>query len=121
MPRHEFAGFVERTRRKHLIRFCLSHARQAQQLVFSGGVQIERLVAAPALADSFRHGFGVALYRLRGPRGLFFDVLRTLLLIAACDDAGQQQYDGSVTISGKFHWSDSFRLSWLKLQPSGAA
>ena len=68
-PRHHFTGFVIGTPCNHPVRFCRGYAPQAQQLLFCGSVQIEWLVAAPALPYPCRHSFRIVLYLRRCLRG----------------------------------------------------
>ena len=96
-------GFVIGTPRNHPVCFCGSHARKTQQLVFSGSIQVEWLVAAPALAYTRRHSLGITLHLRRCFRGLLLQVLRVFLLRAAREDS-QQQNCGKAPISEEVHF-----------------
>src|SRR5882762_7362694 len=102
-PRHHFAGFAIRTPGNHPVCFRRSHAREAQQLMFCGSVQIERLIAVPALAYPFGHRFGIALHFRRCLCRFLLQILRVLSLCAA-RERGQQQNCGNVLISEEVHF-----------------
>src|SRR5271157_410835 len=102
--RHQFAGLVIGTPRNHPACFCRGHPRQTQQLLFCGTVQIEWLVATPALAYPCRHSLGIALHLRSCFGGLLLQVLRVLWLSAACE-RGQQQNCRNVPISEELHFA----------------
>ena len=90
------------------IGLSLSHGGQTQQLLFCGKVQIEWLIAAPALAYTCRHRLRIALHFRRCLRGFFFQLLRVLWLSAA-RERGQEQYRGNAPMSGEVHFDQPFR------------
>src|SRR2546430_10449999 len=67
---YEVAGGVVGASGNDSVGFGSGHARQGLELVFGGGVQVERLVAAPAFTDSLGDGPGVTLGFGGGARGL---------------------------------------------------
>src|ERR1700676_1926630 len=77
---YQIIGIVVGTACDNAIGLSLSHARQTQQLLFCGKVQIEWLIAAPALAYACRHRLRIALHFRRCLRGFFFQLLRVLWL-----------------------------------------
>ena len=105
---YQITGIVIGASRDYAIAFGLSHARQAQQLLFGGSIQIEWLVAAPALADSRRHSLSIALHFGRCLRGFLLQFLRVLWLSTACE-CGQQKNCGNVPISEEVHFDQPFR------------
>jgi len=96
--------------------FCRSHARQAQQLLSCSSVQIERLVAAPALANPCRHRLGIALHVRRCLRGFLLQILR-VLLVSAARERSQQHNCTNVPISEEIHLINFFLLPWMIFQP----
>ena len=82
-PRHHFTGFRVGTTRNHPLHFCRGYSRQAQQLLFCGSVQIERLVAAPAFANSCRHSFRIVLYIGGCFRGLLLTIPEYLVVVCS--------------------------------------
>jgi len=115
-PRHQFARLVIGTPRNHPVCFCCTHARQAQQLLSCSSVQIERLVAAPALANPCRHRLGIALHRRRCLRGFLLQILR-VLLVSATRERSQQHHCTNVPISEEIHLINFFPLPWMIFQP----
>src|ERR1017187_2097148 len=115
-PRHHFAGFLIGTPRNHSVGFCRSDARQAQQLLFCGSVQIEWLVTAPALSYPGRHSLGIAFHLRRCLRGFLLQVLGVLSLSAA-RERSQQQNCRNVPIGMKVHLHQVFPSTWVISYP----
>ncbi len=90
MPGDELAWIAVGTPVNDPIRIVSGDSGEGQQLVLGCVVEIERLVAAPAFAHAFSHGFGVALQRCRGFGSFLFQVLRALLTLRAASQKKNQ-------------------------------
>ena len=104
-PRHYFAGMAIGTSGNQAVCFCRSHARQAQQILFCGRVQIEWLVVAPALAYPCRDRLGIVFDLGRCLRGFLFQLLLGRCLIAGRQPSQQQPAQWSATAHFATVWT----------------
>src|SRR3954468_14712245 len=96
-PGNEFIWVAVGAAFNDAVSLGVRYARQRGQLIFGSGVEVQRPVAAPALADAFGDSFRVSFHFGGGLRGSLFEFLRILLLWGARGE-GEQQGNSSESV-----------------------